>query len=119
MHWVCSSVTVGAVVGLIADRFPVHVVALETGAGILLIGGFALTSSPLPVNTRVSAAARENAVNGWLGYAIGRGHARDGKLRWEDAHHHGLCVAPLVRSSIWASGCCTAASVGQGSTWFR
>ena len=35
------SVTVGAVVGFLADRFPAHVVALETGAGILLIGGFA------------------------------------------------------------------------------
>jgi hypothetical protein len=49
------SVTVGAVVEFLADRvrvlsrFPAHIVALETGAGILLIGGFALTSSALPV----------------------------------------------------------------------
>ena len=43
------SVSVGAVVGFLADRFPAHVVALESGDGILLIGGFALTSSALPV----------------------------------------------------------------------
>ena len=43
------SVSVGAVVGFLADRFPAHVVALESDDGILLIGGFALTSSALPV----------------------------------------------------------------------
>jgi hypothetical protein len=48
------SVTVGAVVEFLADRvssisLPRSCCGLETGAGILLIGGFALTSSALPV----------------------------------------------------------------------
>jgi hypothetical protein len=32
----------------VADRFPEHIEALETGAGILLIGGLALLGSGLP-----------------------------------------------------------------------
>jgi hypothetical protein len=42
-------VVLGAVVAALAERFPGHVEALETAAGILLIGGFALTGSALPV----------------------------------------------------------------------
>jgi len=42
------SVAVGAVVASLSDRFPAHVEALETGAGFLLISGFALAGLALP-----------------------------------------------------------------------
>ncbi|HZL30765.1 MAG TPA: hypothetical protein VFC54_06860 [Pseudolabrys sp.] len=42
------SVIAGAAVAYYADRFPVHVEALETSAGALLIGGLALLGSGLP-----------------------------------------------------------------------
>jgi hypothetical protein len=38
----------GAVAAYASDRFPDHVEALETGAGVLLIGGLALLGSALP-----------------------------------------------------------------------
>jgi hypothetical protein len=41
------SVVAGASVAYAADRFPGHIEALETGAGILLLGGFALLGSAL------------------------------------------------------------------------
>lgn len=43
------SVTIGAVVAYASERFPAHVESLETGAGFLLISGFALTGYVLPV----------------------------------------------------------------------
>jgi hypothetical protein len=43
------SVTIGAVVAYASDRFPAHVESLETGAGFLLLSGFALTGYALPV----------------------------------------------------------------------
>ena len=43
------SVVTGAAVAYIAERFPNHVEALQAGAGILLIGGFALVGSEIPV----------------------------------------------------------------------
>jgi len=43
------SVVTGAAVAYFAERFPARVEALETGAGFLLIGGFALTGCALPV----------------------------------------------------------------------
>jgi hypothetical protein len=43
------SVMLGAGIAYAADRFPAHVEALETGAGVLLIGGFALLGSALSV----------------------------------------------------------------------
>jgi hypothetical protein len=43
------SVFVGAGVAYVAERFPAYVEALETGAGVLLIGGLALTGYALPV----------------------------------------------------------------------
>ena len=63
------SVTVGAVVespriARRSIRFPAHVVALETGAGILLIGGFALTSSALPVISKQLIVVMP-AMDGW------------------------------------------------------
>jgi hypothetical protein len=42
-------VMLGTTIAFIADRFPENVEALETGAGVLLIGGFALLGSGLPV----------------------------------------------------------------------
>lgn len=42
------SVIAGAASAYFAERFPVHVEALETGAGVLLIGGLALLGSALP-----------------------------------------------------------------------
>ena len=39
----------GAVVAYVSERFPAHTEALETGAGVLLIGGLALTGYALPV----------------------------------------------------------------------
>ena len=43
------SVTLGAAVAYVADRFPLRIETLETGAGVLLIGGLALLGSALPV----------------------------------------------------------------------
>jgi hypothetical protein len=43
------SVMTGAVVAYLAERFPAHIEALETGAGALLLGGLALASYGLPV----------------------------------------------------------------------
>lgn len=42
------SVAVGAVIAWAAKRYPGHDEALETGAGILLIAGFALAGVALP-----------------------------------------------------------------------
>jgi hypothetical protein len=41
------SVMVGAVVACAADRFPAHVEALETVAGIMVLGGFAVAGYAL------------------------------------------------------------------------
>ncbi len=41
------SVIVGAVVAYAADRFPAYIEALETVAGILVIGGFAVAGYAL------------------------------------------------------------------------
>jgi hypothetical protein len=43
------SVAIGAAVAYAADRFPARTEALETGAGVLLIGGLALLGTALPV----------------------------------------------------------------------
>ena len=43
------SVVLGGAIAYAADRFPAHVEALETSAGVLLIGGLALLGSGLPV----------------------------------------------------------------------
>jgi len=43
------SVVLGASIAYAAGRFPAHVEALETGAGVLLIGGLALMGTGLPV----------------------------------------------------------------------
>ena len=42
------SVVLGAAIAYLADRFPAHAETLETSAGALLIGGFALLGSALP-----------------------------------------------------------------------
>jgi len=42
------SITAGAASAWVAARFPNYVEALETGAGALLIGGFALAGCALP-----------------------------------------------------------------------
>jgi hypothetical protein len=38
----------GGVVAYLAERFPVHIDTIETAAGILLLGGFALVGCALP-----------------------------------------------------------------------
>jgi hypothetical protein len=43
------SVVAGAVAAYVAERFPAQVEAVQTGAGVLLIGGFALAGAALPV----------------------------------------------------------------------
>jgi hypothetical protein len=43
------SVVLGATIACLADRYPAHVETLETSAGALLIGGFALLGSALPI----------------------------------------------------------------------
>ena len=43
-----ASVMLGASIAYASERFPAHVEALETGAGFLLIGGFALLGCALP-----------------------------------------------------------------------
>ncbi len=42
------SVVLGATAAVMAERFPAHVEAIETAAGVLLIGGIALAGSFLP-----------------------------------------------------------------------
>ncbi len=42
------SVTSGTVVAFLATRFPAHIEAIETAAGALLLGGFALIGCALP-----------------------------------------------------------------------
>jgi len=42
------SLALGAGIAYVAERYPAHVEALETGAGALLIGGLALLGSGLP-----------------------------------------------------------------------
>jgi hypothetical protein len=42
------SVTGGTVVAYLAERFPAHIEAIETAAGVLLLGGFALMGCALP-----------------------------------------------------------------------
>jgi hypothetical protein len=42
------SAMAGAVVAYLAERFPEYSEALETGAGVMLIAGLALTSYALP-----------------------------------------------------------------------
>jgi len=43
------SVLSGTTIAYLAKRFPAHIELLETGAGALLLGGFALASCGLPV----------------------------------------------------------------------
>ncbi len=43
------SVVLGAAAAVTAERFPAYVEAIETGAGVLLIGGIALAGLLLPV----------------------------------------------------------------------
>ena len=43
------SVLTGATVAYLAERLPAQVEALETGAGVLLLGGFALAGFALPM----------------------------------------------------------------------
>ena len=43
------SVVFGAAAAGMAHRFPAHIEAIETGAGVLLVGGIALAGSCLPV----------------------------------------------------------------------
>jgi hypothetical protein len=43
------SVLIAATVGCAAERFPAYMAALETAAGVLLIGGLAITGYALPV----------------------------------------------------------------------
>ena len=42
------SVVTGTVIACMAERFPAQIEALETGAGLLLMSGFALTGFALP-----------------------------------------------------------------------
>jgi len=42
------SVAAGAAVAYLSERFPAHAEALETGGGVLLIVGLALTGCALP-----------------------------------------------------------------------
>jgi len=42
------SVMTGSVAAYLSERFPAHVEAVETAAGILLLGGFALIGGALP-----------------------------------------------------------------------
>jgi hypothetical protein len=41
--------TIGSVVACLSKRFPAHTEAVETAAGVLLLGGFALIGCALPV----------------------------------------------------------------------
>lgn len=42
------SMVLGACVACVADRFPAHVEAMETGAGFLLLSGLTLAGLALP-----------------------------------------------------------------------
>jgi len=42
------SVTTGAVAACLAERWPVHAQTIETAAGALLLGGFALVGWAMP-----------------------------------------------------------------------
>jgi len=42
------TVTGGAAVAYLAARFPAYIEAIETAAGVLLLGGFALMGCALP-----------------------------------------------------------------------
>ncbi|HXD46742.1 MAG TPA: hypothetical protein VN655_16565 [Pseudolabrys sp.] len=48
---ICSlvSLVLGATTAVVAERYPAHVEALETAAGVLLIGGLGLIGAGLPV----------------------------------------------------------------------
>jgi hypothetical protein len=41
-------IVLGAATAYFAERFPAHIEAIETSAGVLLIGGLALLGSALP-----------------------------------------------------------------------
>jgi hypothetical protein len=41
-------IVAGGAAAYFAERFPAHIEAIETGAGVLLIGGLALLGSALP-----------------------------------------------------------------------
>jgi len=43
------TVTIGTVVACLSKRFPPHTETVETAAGFLLLGGFALMGCALPV----------------------------------------------------------------------
>ena len=43
------SVVLGAAAATVAERYPTYIEAIETAAGVLLIGGIALAGSFLPV----------------------------------------------------------------------
>jgi hypothetical protein len=43
------SVVLGAAAAGMAHRFPAHIEAIETGAGVLFVGGIALAGALLPV----------------------------------------------------------------------
>jgi hypothetical protein len=43
------SVVMGTAAATVAERFPTYVEAIETGAGVLLIAGFALAGCFLPI----------------------------------------------------------------------
>ena len=43
-----ASVAAGAIVACVSARFPSYVERLETGAGLLLIAGFAISACALP-----------------------------------------------------------------------
>lgn len=42
------SVVMGVALACVAERYPTHIVMIETSAGALLIGGLALLGSVLP-----------------------------------------------------------------------
>jgi len=48
---ICSlaSLMLGTAIAIVAERYPAHVEALETVAGVLLIGGLGLIGTGLPV----------------------------------------------------------------------
>jgi len=41
-------VIAGGVIAYFAERFPAHIEALETAAGVMIIGGFAVAACALP-----------------------------------------------------------------------
>jgi hypothetical protein len=43
------SVAAGSALAYFAERFPAHVEALETGGGVLLVGGLALLGAAMPI----------------------------------------------------------------------